>query len=314
MEGFFLNFKHINYVLTVLTEGSITAASKKLFVSQPALSQTIKLIEQDLGAPIFDRSTDPISLTYAGQRYVEAAQAMLDIDRNLRAEIAETKKEVHGRMRVGISSQRGIQLLPLIIPEFVKRYPYVKIDLLEYGSDTLERLTAVGQCDLGLITTTAKPNRLNYVLIENEQVVLMAARSTELAHRFEDGQPIDIKDAMGEKFVCMTEGHSIRTIQDRLFERYNLKPNVILETNNMEAGKHVAARANAVMLIPHVYVVNSMELKYRVQCHPIKNNDYERHFFLSYRKGMYLTRYMEDFVRIVCDKLGVPFNIAGQEI
>ena len=182
-----MNFKHINYVLTVLTEGSITAASKKLFVSQPALSQTIKLIEQDLGAPIFDRSTDPISLTYAGQRYVEAAQAMLDIDRNLRAEIAETKKEVHGRMRVGISSQRGIQLLPLIIPEFVKRYPYVKIDLLEYGSDTLERLTAEGQCDLGLITTTAKPNRLNYVLIENEQVVLMAARSTELAHRFEDG-------------------------------------------------------------------------------------------------------------------------------
>lgn len=62
-----MNFKHINYVLTVLTEGSITAASKKLFVSQPALSQTIKLIEHDLGAPIFDRSTDPISLTYAGR-------------------------------------------------------------------------------------------------------------------------------------------------------------------------------------------------------------------------------------------------------
>ena len=300
-----MNFKHINYVLTVLTEGSITAASKKLFVSQPALSQTIKLIEQDLGAPIFDRSTDPISLTHAGQRYVEAAQAILDIDRNLRAEIAETKKEVHGRMRVGISSQRGIQLLPLIIPEFIKRYPYVKIELLEYGSDTLERLTAEGQCDLGLITTAVKPNRLNYVL--------MAARSTELAHRFEDGQPIDIKDAMGEKFVCMTESHSVRTIQDRLFERCNFKPNVILESDNMEAAKHVAARANAVMLIPHVYVVNSMELKYRVQCHPIKNNDYERHFFFCYRKGMYLTRYMEDFGRIVCDKLNVPFNMAGHE-
>ena len=284
--GIFLNFKHINYVLTVLTEGSITAASKKLFVSQPALSQTIKLIEQDLGAPIFDRSTDPISLTHAGQRYVEAAQAILDIDRNLRAEIAETKKEVHGRMRVGISSQRGIQLLPLIIPEFIKRYPYVKIELLEYGSDTLERLTAEGQCDLGLITTAVKPNRLNYVLI---------------------------KDAMGEKFVCMTESHSVRTIQDRLFERCNFKPNVILESDNMEAAKHVAARANAVMLIPHVYVVNSMELKYRVQCHPIKNNDYERHFFFCYRKGMYLTRYMEDFGRIVCDKLNVPFNMAGHE-
>ena len=68
-----MNMKHIQYVLTVLREGSITAASKRLYVSQPALSQTIKQIEQDLGAPIFDRSTDPISLTYAlrkrGRRY-----------------------------------------------------------------------------------------------------------------------------------------------------------------------------------------------------------------------------------------------------
>ena len=58
-----MNMKHIQYVLTVLREGSITGASKKLYVSQPALSQTIKQIEQDLGAPIFDRTTDPISLT-----------------------------------------------------------------------------------------------------------------------------------------------------------------------------------------------------------------------------------------------------------
>lgn len=307
-----LNFKHIHYVLAVLRAGSITAASKKLFVSQPALSQTIKQVEQDLGAAIFDRSTDPISLTYAGKRYVEAAQAILDIDHNLRAEIAETKKEVHGRMRMGISNQRGLQILPMVIPEFTKRYPHIKIDLIEYGSDTLERLTAEGQCDLSLITTVQKANHLNYVLIENEQLVLMAARSTELAHRHADGEPIDITEAASERFVSMREGHSVRIIQDRLFERNNMSPVTIMETNNMEAAKHVAARANAVMLIPLVYVSNSMELLYRVQCHPIRNNDYERHFYLCYRKGMYLSRYMEDFVRIVCDKLHVPFNLPGQ--
>ena len=74
-----MNLKHVQYVLTILREGSITAASKKLFVSQPALSQTLKQIEQDLGAPIFDRTTDPISLTYAGQQYVDAAQQVMDI-------------------------------------------------------------------------------------------------------------------------------------------------------------------------------------------------------------------------------------------
>lgn len=311
-----MNFKHIQYVLTVLREGSITAASKKLFVSQPALSQTIKQIETDLGATIFDRSSDPIALTYAGERYVEAAQRMLDIERSMRAEIAEAKKDVHGRMRVGISAQRGIRLLPQVIPEFASRYPYIRVELVEHGSDTLERLTAEGECDIALLTTSEKPNKLNYVLIENEEIVLIAARSTKLAHRFADGEPIDIAEAADERFVFLSPGHSVRVIQDRLFERHRISPQVILETNNLEAAKHVAARANAVMLCPKVFVDGALDLQYRIQCHPILGNDYRRHFYLCYRKGMYLARYMEDFVRIVCDKLGVPYNnpyAAGEE-
>ena len=302
-----MNIRHIQYVLSILREGSITAASKKLFVSQPALSQTLKQIEQDLGAPIFDRTTDPISLTYAGQQYVDAALQVLDIDRNLRARIAETRKEQHGHLRLGISMQRGLQILPQVIPDYSRLYPYIRIELIEHGSATLEHMTAEGQCDLALITTNEKPNKLHYELIESEEVVLMAARSTELAHRFSDGEPIEITQAQNEKFVSMREGHSVRTIQDRLFERHHLAPTILMETTNMETGKHVAARANAVMLLPQVYVTS--DLQYRVQCHPVLNNDYERHFYLCYRRGMYLTRYMSDFVRLVCEKLGVPFHL-----
>ncbi len=306
-----MNTKHINIVLTVLREGSITAASKKLFVSQPALSQTIKQIEMDLGAPLFDRNTDPISLTAVGSKYVEAAQQIVDIERNLRSEIAETKKEIHGRLIVGLSVQRGLKLLPQVIPEFAQRYPYIKVELVEHGSATIERLTSEGQCDIAFIATNEKPNRLHYFLLENEEVVLMAARTTDLAHRFRDGEPISITDAIGERFVSMNDGHSVRAIQDRLFDHYHISPSILLETRNMEAGKNVAARSNAVMLIPQVYVSNSPELQYSVQCHPLIKNDYERHFYLVYRKGMHLTRYMEDFVRIVCQKMEIPCILPG---
>lgn len=308
-----MNSKHINIVMTVLREGSITAASKRLFVSQPALSQTIKQIETDLGAPLFDRSTDPISLTAVGAKYVEAAQQIADIERNLRSEIAETKKEIHGRITVGLSVQRGLQLLPQVIPEFAQKYPYIKVELVEHGSATIERLTSEGQCDIAFIATNEKPNRLHYYLLENERVVLMAARTTELAHRFRDGEPISIIDAIGERFVSMNEGHSVRAIQDRLFGEYHVSPSVLLETRNMEAGKHVAARSGAVMLIPQVYVANSPDLQYRVQCHPIIKNDYERHFYLVFRKGMHLSRYMEDFVRIVCQKMNIPCILPGSD-
>jgi len=85
-----MNEKHIQYVLMIAQEGSFTAASRKLYVSQSSLSQTIKLIERDLGAPIFDRNTTPVSLTFAGQKYVEAAQKVVDIRRSLQEEIMKT--------------------------------------------------------------------------------------------------------------------------------------------------------------------------------------------------------------------------------
>ena len=76
-----MNEKHMQYVLTVLKEGSFTNAAKKLYVSQPSLSQIIKTAESNLGAPIFDRSTDPITLTPAGQLYVEAARQVTTISK-----------------------------------------------------------------------------------------------------------------------------------------------------------------------------------------------------------------------------------------
>ena len=89
-----MNEKHIQYVLKVVEEGSITAASRKLYVSQPSLSQTIKLIERNLVAEIFNRSTDPISVTPAGEKYIEAARKVLEIERGLQQEIGRMNRDV----------------------------------------------------------------------------------------------------------------------------------------------------------------------------------------------------------------------------
>ena len=118
-----MNEKHMQYVLTVLKEGSFTNAAKKLYVSQPSLSQIIKTAESNLGAPIFDRSTDPITLTPAGQLYVEAARQVTTISTNLRKQVEELSKEEFGTIRLGISVQRGMELLPELYPRFKKRFP-----------------------------------------------------------------------------------------------------------------------------------------------------------------------------------------------
>ena len=103
-----MNPKHAQYMITVFQEGSITNAAKKLYVSQPSLSQMIKLVETNLGTPIFNRSTDPLTLTYAGEKYIEAAQKILTINANLAREIEEINDEEHGKIRLGIPVQLSL--------------------------------------------------------------------------------------------------------------------------------------------------------------------------------------------------------------
>ena len=157
-----MNTKHAQYMLTVLQEGSITNAAKKLYVSQPSLSQMIKLVENNLGAPIFNRNTDPITLTFAGEKYIEAAKQILTINQNLAREIQEINEEEHGTIRFGIPVQRAMQVIPYMLPKFKKLYPHVNLELFEHGSATTENLVLEGAVDLGCMTTYPKHDELHF--------------------------------------------------------------------------------------------------------------------------------------------------------
>ena len=113
-----MNLKQAQYVKTIAECGSITAAAKKLFVSQPSLSQMLRQLEQETGLPIFDRSTSPMRLTYAGEKYLHAAERMLAANAELESQLREIRQEHAGRLRLGISITRAMQVMPLVLPVF----------------------------------------------------------------------------------------------------------------------------------------------------------------------------------------------------
>ena len=273
-----MNEKHMQYVLTVLKEGSFTNAAKKLYVSQPSLSQIIKTAESNLGAPIFDRSTDPITLTPAGQLYVEAARQVTTISTNLRKQVEELSKEEFGTIRLGISVQRGMELLPELYPRFKKRFPHVGLELHEQGSATMEKSVLEGEVGIALLTTFPRHEELVYDLIQEEKLVLIVNRECELAKRIAPGTPIDILEARDETFISSQSGHSVRTIQD---------------------GKHVVAASPVVMACPDSYVETDNSPDSAYFSYPILGVENPRHFYACYRKDMYLTKYMKGFLEIL---------------
>lgn len=294
-----MNEKHMQYVLTVLKEGSFTNAAKKLYVSQPSLSQIIKTAESNLGAPIFDRSTDPITLTPAGQLYVEAARQVTTISTNLRKQVEELSKEEFGTICLGISVQRGMELLPELYPRFKKRFPHVGLELHEQGSATMEKSVLEGEVGIALLTTFPRHEELVYDLIQEEKLVLIVNRECELAKRIAPGTPIDILEARDETFISSQSGHSVRTIQDSLFIARDMKPKIDLVTISIEVGKHVVAASPVVMACPDSYVETDNSPDSAYFSYPILGVENPRHFYACYRKDMYLTKYMKGFLEIL---------------
>ncbi|MGI6738786.1 MAG: LysR family transcriptional regulator [Christensenellales bacterium] len=300
-----MNLRYIECVQTVLSSGSISSAARSMYVSQSAVSQMIQRIEKELGAFIFNRETDPISLTFAGEKYLDAAREILAINARLQNEIYEISSELRGRLRLGISLQRGMQLLPLIIPEFIKRYPHVQIELTEKGSSLLEKALHDGDCDIALITTEPKYRDISYTLLENEEVMLIAGNNSSFANCHKNGDEISIQSVADETFVSLQHGHSVRVVQDDLFRKNNIQPKILLETDSLEGAKNIASSGAALMLCPNVYLKHPQHFRDSIKYFHIRDLEYRRHFYFCHRKDMELNRFMDDFFSIVKEKISL---------
>ncbi len=289
-----MNLKHAEYVTAVVEAGSLTAAARMLHISQPSLSQTVKAVENDLGAALFDRSGNRLTLTPAGRKYIEGVRELLTLEKNLRGEIAELADGHRATLRIGISASRSVSLLPHILPEFMERWPLVGVELKESPSVHLEELLEKGGCDIAFITTRFKQNELEYLLVENEQIVLMAAAGTELARRLPPGTEIELDEARDERFVTLTSGHSVRAIQDHLCSRLSLNPRVLVEVPGMDAAKLIAAACGAVMICPYGFIRGDPRVESRVCCYPLRCHGFERHFYFCYPRRLRPTAAMRD--------------------
>ena len=292
-----MNLKQARCIRAIAQEGGVTAAARKLYVSQPALSQMLRQIEEELGAALFDRSVTPFRLTYAGEKALEAADIILAAHRRLENQMQEIRQENSGRLRLGISVQRAGQVLPLALPWFAMQYPHVSLELTERGSADLEELVSRGEVDLALAAIESTSARLEYRLIEKEVIGILAGRGAALAERYPSGGTVDIEEAASETFISLKAGHSVRVVQDLLFRQHGLDPKILLETDSLEVAKRVALGTGSCMLCSNIYVDDLVQR--HGGFYPLAGYENHRQFYACYPKGASLPRYAAGFLEIV---------------
>ncbi len=293
-----MNLRHAYYILTVLEEGSISNAAKKLYISQPSLSQMIHSIEQKYHIKIFNRHTSPISLTFAGTKYVEAAKKILTINRNLTTTLNEINDETHGVIRVGISIHRSMYLLPQILPVFTDKYPNVDLQLIEDSSSRIEELACNEEIDLAFVNPEYQLEELEYLLLQKERMVLFSSIETELAKGLTPGSEIFISDAKDEKFIALHQGQGVRGIQDKMFSEAAISPKIVVETKSVEVARRLAIACKAVTIYPETMLNELENLKGCSTYFPIKGEQFKRNFYLCHNKNLYLSKFMKEFITI----------------
>ena len=300
-----LDFKELEYFVTVAKYKNITKASQELYISQPSLSKYIKKLEDTLGTPLFDRCGHAFSLTYAVERYLENAQEILKIRNKITCEINDICKNNKGRLNIAVPSTRGSYMIPDTLPIFKSKYPNVEVNLIEGSSANAEKALISGDADLAVFNYPIKHPELESKTLGKEELTLAMSSDNPLCKssvkKNEHKYPwIDINSLKNENFILHFPYQRTGQMSEKIFKKAGFKPNVALRTKSIECALRLTSYNFGVCFVSenhlkHMYLANPP--KYFSVGSPSTNFE----LVVAYRKGLYLTKYMLDYIDILTD-------------
>lgn len=226
----------LEYIRAILKYGSMTAASKKIYISQSALSQYIIRIEKKLGVEIFNRDFKPIKLTEAGEIYKKSLEDIEKLKEGTLLKIEEINKLKIGEISVGSTDYQTYFFLSKILKDFHKDYPGIKIKLIEAKTDQLNIFALKGICDFSITYETYRFDDLESINLYREDVFLAMAKESPLK-KFLSGKgnikSIEAKNLMGQNIIRMKQGQNLVLQYQELdkFTEDSLK--TVLETDSI---------------------------------------------------------------------------------
>ena len=171
-----MELRQFTYVDMVATCGSFTKAAAKLFISQPALSNYIGKIEEDLGVQLFDRSSTSLTLTYAGEQYLKHARVILGQMDEMDKKIRDITQNMKGKLRLGFPSERIIYMLPLILAPLKTKYPGIDVEVFTGPGNRLTEGLKAGEMDFVFLPTWVPQKGIIQEEICQEELVLVTAK------------------------------------------------------------------------------------------------------------------------------------------
>jgi DNA-binding transcriptional LysR family regulator len=293
-----MNVDHIKAFHKVAATGSFTKAAQELFLTQSAVSQQVRSLEDEIGGRLFDRSGKKIRLTGEGEVLLTYAERLFDLHEEIETLFGNLRTLDKGKVTVGATAVIGTYFMPTAISAFHRLYPGIEIDLQMGNSEQILRLILDREVDLGITGMIKKHPSLESVFIHREKLLFVCAPKNPLAAR----KAVAIDELDRIPFIWREKGTQTLELVKRWFQENASTdfPHQTLSLANMEAAKRIVEEGYGVTIIPETASRREIEAGL-LQRLPIKEFDVTVEYGLLYPKGRIFSRAAGAFLTTLCD-------------
>ena len=308
-------FKGKKYVYEVYREKSFSKAAQNLYISQPSLSARIKQIEEQIGEPLFDRSTSPLQLTEIGKVYIDAAEEIFQIEQRVENYINNLTTLKTGHLSIGASNLFAAYVVPQLLTQFKRKFPDIHIQITEGNTSQLEAMLGNNSLDFVIDNYRYDNTLYNKQLYCRENILLAVPKhfsvhdgltEYQLSHDnvknksyLDPSSPAVPLSAFSDlPFIMLMPGNDTRLRGDRLCRDAGFHPNIILEFNQQSTAYMAASTQLGATFISDILVSQLPSFENLVY-YKLAGENARRDVYFYYKNHKYKTRVMEEFLSMM---------------
>lgn len=296
-----MELHQLEYFRVVAHLQHMTRAAETLNMSQPALSKSIAHLEQEVGAPLFDRQGRSIVLNRYGQMLLKHAEHILQEWDKAKQEIQDIVSPGHGEVTLGFIHTLGMEIVPELMAEVRRIFPHLNFTFSQSTSLRLLRQLEAGEVDLCLTQPIQSTTvQVNWRKLWSEELFVIVPKHHHLAYR----QSIALHEIAGEPFISIRKGNSLRKIIDHFLQKANVSPNVIFSGEEVHTVAGFVGAGHGVSLVPNIKGLD----QYNLAKISVSDMRCERDIGLALVEGRYLSPTTERFIDFIEAYLKAKYN------
>jgi DNA-binding transcriptional LysR family regulator len=235
--------------------GSFSRAAEKLFRTQPAISQAIRSLEEELGEPLFARQGRNSCLTQAGRIFLIHVEEAFEALEQGRHRVNALKELKTGELTISTSDTTAFYILPDVLKKFRDQYPGIDVRIQCKPSPESSEQVAAREADIGIVTLPIdNPKLASEKLILREDVAVFSP-----VHELAKRKKVVFKDLAGFPLLLLDHGSNTRAYIDQRFAEARLKPRVVMELGSIEVIKKLVQLQFGISIVPLISVQSEIE-------------------------------------------------------